>query len=226
MPYPADHRERTRIRILGSAQTLFNRRGFEGVSIDEVMANAGLTHGGFYSYFRSKTELYAEAVSLGLKTLARLRQVEPLDRPPSAEHADVEAARRIARAYLSRRHFDDLDGSCPLAALPSDVCRSDPTVKQAFEAVFKSLADVFERGLVGTGQPDHGRALAIAALCVGGMVVARSVNDSAFADELRHAALSAAFHLGWLSRPSDEHTAERAESSNGKQARTEGQKSA
>ena len=224
MPYPADHRERTRVRILASAQALFNRRGFEGVSIDEVMANAGLTHGGFYSYFRSKTELYAEVVSLGLETVARLRQIEPLDRP-SAERADVEAAQRIARAYLSRQHFDDLDGSCPLAALPGDVRRSDPAVKQAFESVFKSVADVFERGLIGTGRPDPARAIAIAILCVGGMVVARSVNDSAFADDLRHAALSAAFHLGRLSPPSDAHAVEPAESSDGKQASIAGQKS-
>src|SRR5262245_32953864 len=135
MPYPADHRKRTRVRILGSARTLFNRHGFERVSIDEIMADAGLTHGGFYSYFRSKTELYAEAVALGLETVARLRQIETADPPRSA--ADAEAAQRMARAYLSRQHFDDLDGSCPLAALPSDGRRSDPVVRQAFEAVFK-----------------------------------------------------------------------------------------
>jgi TetR/AcrR family transcriptional regulator, transcriptional repressor for nem operon len=201
MPYPPEHREATKTRILRSAQALFNRRGFEGVSIDEIMAHAGLTHGGFYSYFRTKADLYAETVSLGLKTVARLRQLEPAAADVSTD-ANVEAAQKIARAYLSRQHFDDLEGSCPLAALPGDVLRSDPIVKQAFEAVFLSLVETFERGLMNGGQPDRARALAIASLCVGGMVVARSLKDGALADDLRHAALSAAFHIGSWSQSS------------------------
>ncbi|MGH6894531.1 MAG: TetR/AcrR family transcriptional regulator, partial [Dongiaceae bacterium] len=64
MPYPAGHREQVRERIVRSARELFNRRGFEGTSVDAIMASAGLTRGGFYSYFRTKEELYAEAIRL------------------------------------------------------------------------------------------------------------------------------------------------------------------
>jgi TetR/AcrR family transcriptional regulator, transcriptional repressor for nem operon len=60
MPYPSGHRERVRGRIVDSARRLFNRNGFEGVSVDSIMADAGLTRGGFYSYFDSKSDLYAE----------------------------------------------------------------------------------------------------------------------------------------------------------------------
>jgi TetR/AcrR family transcriptional regulator, transcriptional repressor for nem operon len=63
MACPAGHRDKIRTKIVQSARRLFNRRGFENVSIDEIMADAGLTRGGFYSYFLSKSELYVEALS-------------------------------------------------------------------------------------------------------------------------------------------------------------------
>ena len=63
MSYPAEHRQLTKQKIVRSARRLFNRRGFDTVSIDDVMADAGLTRGSFYSYFESKGDLYAEAVT-------------------------------------------------------------------------------------------------------------------------------------------------------------------
>src|SRR5882672_1042048 len=57
MPYSAGHREHVKKRIVQSARQLFNRRGFENVSLSQIMAGAGLTHGGFYSYFKSKSDL-------------------------------------------------------------------------------------------------------------------------------------------------------------------------
>ena len=63
MPYPAGHRDKVRKKIVESARRLFNRNGFENVSVDSIMAHAGLTRGGFYSYFRSKSDLYAEVLS-------------------------------------------------------------------------------------------------------------------------------------------------------------------
>lgn len=62
MPYPDGHRSEVKKKIVASARRLFNRHGFEGVSLDAIMAGAGLTRGGFYSYFESKSELYAEVL--------------------------------------------------------------------------------------------------------------------------------------------------------------------
>jgi hypothetical protein len=63
MPYPAGHRAKIRQKIVQAARRLFNQRGFESVSINEIMGAAGLTRGGFYSYFAGKTELYAETLA-------------------------------------------------------------------------------------------------------------------------------------------------------------------
>ena len=60
MPYPAGHRLEVKKKIVHSARRLFNRHGFDAVSLKQIMAGAGLTHGGFYSYFESKSDLYVE----------------------------------------------------------------------------------------------------------------------------------------------------------------------
>jgi TetR/AcrR family transcriptional regulator, transcriptional repressor for nem operon len=198
MPYRPEHRQATRTRIIRSARLLFNRHGFDAASIDDIMRHAGLTRGGFYSYFRTKSDLYAEAVALAL--------AEPPSRRwkgISVDFGAVDAARQVIRGYLSRQHVEDVDGSCPLVALPSDVSRSKPIVKRTYEAVFKAMVDLFEEGLRREGHADRRRALAIAAMCVGGLVVARSVENPKLGDALRDAAMTMALGLGgWPRSPS------------------------
>ncbi len=62
MPYPPAHRATVRAKIVQSARRLFNRHGFDNVTVTQIMAGAGLTHGGFYSYFKSKSDLYTEVL--------------------------------------------------------------------------------------------------------------------------------------------------------------------
>ena len=62
MPYPRGHRSEVKKQIVQSARRLFNRHGFDAVSLQQIMAGAGLTHGGFYSYFESKSDLYVEVL--------------------------------------------------------------------------------------------------------------------------------------------------------------------
>lgn len=62
MPYTKTHKNQTREKILDSSFTLFAIKGFEGVTIDDLMNNCGLTRGGFYAHFTSKAELYREAL--------------------------------------------------------------------------------------------------------------------------------------------------------------------
>jgi TetR/AcrR family transcriptional repressor of nem operon len=107
---------------------------------------------------------------------------------------------QVVRAYLSRQHFEDIENSCPMVALPSDVARSGAKPKRAYETVFKAMVSVLERSLRDQERLCHSEARAIAALCVGGMVIARSTLDSNLADELRAACLSTALKLGGWDR--------------------------
>jgi hypothetical protein len=110
--------------------------------------------------------------------------------------AAANAAPQIIRAYLSHQHFEDVENSCPMVALPGDVARSEENVKQAFETVFKAMVDVLERGFTNGAKNKHSTAQAVAALCVGGMVIARSLENRALADELRNATMTTALQLG------------------------------
>ncbi len=205
MPYPAGHRDEVKRRIVASARRLFNRDGFGSVSVDRIMSGAGLTRGGFYSYFGSKSELYTEVLGCfftdpewkscweGVEVDLRSREVGP----------------QVVRAYLSRQHFEDVENSCPMVALPCDVTRGGAATRRAFETVFTAMVGVLERSLP-KGAPAARRnpagarrrrasvAQAMAALCVGGMVVARALENRAMADELRDSCMAVAFEMaGW-----------------------------
>ena len=108
-------------------------------------------------------------------------------------------ARMIVDAYLSREHLDDQAGSCPMIALPSDVSRGNGAVKSAFRSVLDMMVDVIAGNLDGTNaQPARERALAITATMVGGMVLARAIDDDALADELRRSARDMVYDAaGW-----------------------------
>jgi len=190
MPYPPEHKHNIRQKILDSARRLFNHRGFSEVSIGAIMSDAGLSHGGFYRYFSSKEELYAEAIRYFLCT----KTPEPWQ---SARHAQSAAtkprAERMIDAYFSRDHFNDCERCCPLIGLPSDVARSGDTVKAAYREVLEMLVEALETAL--NGPEARERALAAAALCAGGMILARGVDDAALADDLRIAARRQALRM-------------------------------
>ena len=195
MPYPKGHREQVRKRIVESARRLFNRHGFEAVSIDSIMADAGMTHGGFYQYFHSKSDLYTEVLGCFFTDPNWKNRWKGVH----LDLASGPAGPQIVRAYLSRQHFDDVENSCPMVALPNEVARCDERVKATFENVFKAMVAMLARD-IGNAEESEETAMAIAALCIGGMVVARSLNDSGFSDRLREAAAQVALELaGWES---------------------------
>jgi TetR/AcrR family transcriptional repressor of nem operon len=215
MAYPAGHRDEVKAKIVGSARRLFNRNGFDGVSVDRIMAGAGLTRGGFYSYFESKSDLYAEVLGCFFTDPEWKSCWEGVE----VDLASKQVGPQVVRAYLSRQHFEDVENSCPMAALPGDVTRSGERAKMAFETVFKAMVSVLERGM-GTGvSRRHRVAQATAALCVGGMVVARALEDRALADELRGSCMAVAFELGAWERAKAANKGRRRVTGRGKQER-------
>ncbi|MCR9138825.1 MAG: TetR/AcrR family transcriptional regulator [Alphaproteobacteria bacterium] len=184
MPYSRQHKRETRARIIESAHRLFNRRGFAAVSIDDIMAEAGLTRGGFYNHFKAKEDLYAEM----LVAYAVRRSRDNDDLP----QCGPDMARAMINKYVSKPHLEDVDGHCPLMALPSDVSRAGTAARAAYRDVLESMISLFEPGL----EPKDGlsarqQGIALAATCVGAMVLARTVDDPDLANEICTA--SAAF---------------------------------
>ena len=185
MPYSSEHKQKTRAKIVESARILFNRHGFQDVTIDMVMEKAGLTRGGYYNHFKSKEALFGTAVSSFLMGRgAKWRAdagVDPANPSPNM-------ARQMIQGYLSSAHLGDLDGQCPMIALPSDVARSNPEVRSSYQELLEAMVGLFKHGFEGQNVQSRQKALSLAALCVGGMVLARTLPDSALAEEVRLAA--------------------------------------
>jgi TetR/AcrR family transcriptional regulator, transcriptional repressor for nem operon len=192
MPYPSGHAQKTRVRIVQSARRLFNRSGFENVSINQIMADANLTRGAFYKYFDSKSDLNAEVMNCFFTDPNWSSSWEGVQVNLAAKNVGAQ----IVSAYLSRQHFENIEESCPMVALPTDIARSGASAKRAFENVFKGMVRALELGLPGTNGDRRTTAQAIAALCVGGMVIARAMGNRKMADDLCNASLSVALKLG------------------------------
>ena len=189
MPYTSEHREHTRTRIVDAARRLFNRHGFEQVSIDRVMSEAGLTRGGFYHHFSSKDELYAAAVA-SFTTCNPFRP-DFKDRPPPEP---AQLARMLLDVYLSDEVFDNVEFHCPLYALPGDVARAGLSPQKAYTQLIRNLTQVYASALADAPDGEQ-RAQAIVSLCVGGMVLARTTDDAALRRSLRAAARQQALSL-------------------------------
>jgi len=166
MRYPAEETAAKHERIVKEASRLFRGRGFEDVSVGEVMRAAGLTHGAFYAHFGSKEELQAAAIAYGQRV--SLERVQRSNRQKSKES--------YADRYLSPRHRDNPGDGCTMAALASEVARSTPELKAAFE---QGLEDILS-----AKGGDRKEAIFQAAALIGGVVLARAVQDPRFSDEI------------------------------------------
>jgi TetR/AcrR family transcriptional repressor of nem operon len=180
--YRPEHKERTRRRILGQAGRLFRRHGYAGVGIDTIMAAARLTRGGFYGYFRSKADLFAQVLGGEHDLIERLRAREGTTQAELTTQA-VE----VVEGYLHPDHREQVGRGCYLASVSPDVARAGGAARRAYGAKLEELAAELARGLPGADARDP-RALASLALCVGGLVLARAVED----DGLSRALLAAA----------------------------------
>ncbi|MCW8278658.1 TetR/AcrR family transcriptional regulator [Pseudomonas sp. PCH199] len=158
-----------RARVVESASLLFRERGYDGIGVKELMAGAGLTHGGFYNQFRSKSALMIEATSCGLSQLT----------------ADSNTSDFI-NYYLSRAHRDSLGQGCAIAALGSDAARQHKDIKSVFEIGIEKLISDLSSGLSADEQKEaRAKAISLLAQAVGAIVLSRACPDDALlADEI------------------------------------------
>jgi TetR/AcrR family transcriptional repressor of nem operon len=185
MRFPKEHKARVRERIVRAAARKLRGAGLEGASVPDLMQEAGLTHGGFYGYFRSRDELVAEAVrNAATETAEGLFKASP----------DLPA---VLDAYLSEDHLRRPDSGCVVAALGSDGRRKGKRVRAAFADVAEGLARLVDEklGSVAQGDAISDRALAVTAQMVGAVVLGRLVDDPVLAGRIVSAAREAALKI-------------------------------
>jgi TetR/AcrR family transcriptional regulator, transcriptional repressor for nem operon len=177
--YAREHKEKTRTRILAAAGRVFRRLGYHAAGVDKVMAEAGLTAGGFYAHFDSKQALLALV----------LQHVRAESGERRAVWTGVLSGREwidaFLQGYLSKNHRRQIEDGCPLAALVSEVSRADEAAKASFESSVRELESKLAAQVAKCGSTEaKERALAAVALCVGGLSLARSVQNEAFAERI------------------------------------------
>jgi TetR/AcrR family transcriptional regulator, transcriptional repressor for nem operon len=155
--------------ILEAAGRLFRERGFESVTVTDVMKSAGLTHGGFYGYFKSKDDLIAQALAGVLGSA---------ETPP----ADLAA---VAERYLSPEHRDNFASGCPIAALASETVRQAHGARAEMTAGLERQIEHLSRIAPGADEA-HKRRAAIGhcAAMVGALILARMSDNSELSDEV------------------------------------------
>ncbi|WP_043831035.1 TetR/AcrR family transcriptional regulator [Muricoccus aerilatus] len=167
-----------RARVVEVASRLFRERGFDGVGVDSLMQEAGLTHGGFYRAFGSKEALAAEACAGTLQASA-----EHWSR--LIEDAGPDALAAIAQRYLSPRHRDAPGEGCAFAALAVEAGRRDGPVRKTFSQGLKAAIERLTRVVPGRGAAARReKAIATFAGLVGTLVLARAADDPAFSEEI------------------------------------------
>lgn len=169
-----------RARMVTAAARLFREEGLEGVGIDTVAAEAGLTHGAVYSHFNSKDELAAAAVSHALDVSIGewIALTQGLD--------GAEAFEKLLKVYVSRWHRDDPGAGCPVALLGSEAQRASEPMQQVFKQGVRRMIDIVavngEKPVSGERRLD---AIVNAATMIGALVLSRAtIADKALSDEI------------------------------------------
>lgn len=178
--------ERNRQTIEDVSSRLFREQGLNGLSVDELMAAAGLTRGGFYGHFESKDDLAAIACAKAFEQSAGRWKGQIEAQPGSSD-----AFKAIVEGYLSTRSRDDPGHSCPATALAGDVAReaADKPVHAAFTAGIKVQLEMLA-ALEGQGDGNDGRRKALVqfSTLVGALMLARATRGDALSQAFLEAA--------------------------------------
>ncbi|WP_280299764.1 TetR family transcriptional regulator [Nocardia neocaledoniensis] len=171
--------ESHRREIVDAAAARVRECGVDGLTVPEMMAAAGLTHGGFYRHFSSKSDLVVQACAAAYAE--KIRDMEEI----RAQSADGPSAREtFIERYLSTTHRDHPGRGCGIAATAADAARApagSPLRGAYLEGLENMVAKLAEFGA--DPDADDTAALLEVSLMVGALTLARAGAD----DEARSA---------------------------------------
>jgi TetR/AcrR family transcriptional repressor of nem operon len=173
MRYEREHKTQTRDRIVRSTARKLRAEGLNGPGVASVMKASGLTVGGFYKHFRSKDELFAEAISQAFsdseKVYSSLQNMAPEER-----------WKESVRLYLSPEHCEHPDTGCPVAALAPEIARAKPSVRKRISGLMKERAQRWVEFMPGATAAERERNFFIIfSAMVGAVSIARLLTEPA-----------------------------------------------
>jgi TetR/AcrR family transcriptional regulator, transcriptional repressor for nem operon len=176
---------KTRERIVQAAAAEFREKGIVATGLADLMAAAGLTHGGFYKHFKSKDDLVCEVAK---QVLADAAPLSHCDQPPCPEQFEA-----IVAAYLCPNHRENPRSGCVFATLGSEIARANAQTRSVVTGEIEKFIDLLA-GQLSCFPPAEARRRATTAACtmVGAMVLARICSDATMAESILSNAKAAA----------------------------------
>lgn len=163
----------THRRIVTLAAKRFREYGLEGISIADLMDEAGVAVGGFYKHFASRDDLVVEALAAA---------IFEMDDSPLTKQRTLK---KTIGTYLSKTHRDNLEDSCPVAALVGDVSRSSDGARKVYtDRVERSVAGIAEQLPEEDRRERRAKAILIYSACVGAIGLSRAVSDADLSDQI------------------------------------------
>lgn len=184
MRYPKDQKERSREKLLAEAGRAFRKQGYGMIGVDGLAKGANMTSGAFYVHFASKKEAFLESVRQGLEDL----------RVGIAKFQGLQGTgwlKSFGDFYMGDRRTCDLAEGCALPSLSSEVERAGDEARGVYEEKLQEIAAQMAAGLNGTEAERRSQAWATLALLMGGLTMARTVQDPGLSEEIAAAVRAA-----------------------------------
>ena len=162
----------TRRRIIETAEREFRHNGIHATGLADVMAAAGLTHGGFYRHFQSKDQLVAEACAAGIDSIVARAEAAACQ---SGSNGD---SKQNLESYLSVNHRDDRAGGCPLAGLGSELAQGDNETRETVSEGFSNSLKYSRNGLARKPELAKSDALFVLSALVGAVTLSRMTTNT------------------------------------------------
>jgi len=180
-----DQHDETHAAILAAAGQMFRENGFENAGIGQIMKSIGKTVGGFYNHFDSKSDLFRGIIDDTVSF--------PIEGDEPENDSAAHCPEEVLDMYLSEFHRDNPGIGCIVPSLSAEIARSNDEVRDAYTAFIKRMYSKMAIGMTpGNGLTRRQRAMAALAMAVGGLLIARAVNDVQMSDEILQATRKAA----------------------------------
>jgi TetR/AcrR family transcriptional regulator, transcriptional repressor for nem operon len=190
MGYSQAEKAESHQRIIDVASRRFRELGLDGISVADIMKEAGMTVGGFYKHFSSRDELVAEAMAAACQEM----EESALTSQPTLK--------KSIQTYLSEAHRDEIANGCPISALVNDTARSTDEAREAYtERLEASLALLESQMPEATEGNRRAKAMLIYSAYIGALGLSRAVPDAKLSKQILNAVSSELIALFPVKKP-------------------------
>ena len=177
--------ERTRQRIVELAAPVFNRQGFVGASLRDLIGATGLEKGGIYNHFGSKEQLALEAYDFAMS-----RVTNHLARSQEGASGAIDRLERMITAFALLARRPAIEGGCPIMNTAIEADDTNPELRdRARESmtlwhrlVGRIVKDGKASGELRDDIDPYALASTITATLEGALMLARLYDDPAHMD--------------------------------------------